>query len=278
VKDNFIIHQQAKKYQWSGECFLSIKSFYGGIADYQVKQREYQVNQNNFLILNECTKYRLTIDNTNNTESFCVFFSPEFVSKVVSELNSSDEQLLDFNQKQQDGIKLFEKNYAHKGQVSELIKNGRAKSKLGMTDIEKDEFYYQLLNAIIHQNTKTFQDTNRLSSKKKSTRKEIYQRILFVKDFIDSNYSNNLRLKDLATIGLLSENHLLRNFNQIFDTTPFQYISQKRIQEAKRQILESDKPIKDIALDVGYSSFSNFSSYFKTIVGKSPSAIRKSDI
>lgn len=278
MKDNFIIHQQAKKYQWSGECFLSIKSFYGGKANYQVKQREYQVDQTNFLILNECTKYRLTIDSTSETESFCVFFSPKFVSKVISELNSSDEQILDFTPRQEDGIRLFEKNYSHQGIVSELLKKGRIKSELGISDIEKDEFYYQLLNAIINQNTKTLQDTNRLFSKKKSTRKEIYQRILFVKDFIDSNYSNNLRLKDLATVGLLSENHLLRNFNQIFGITPFQYISQKRIQEAKRQILESDKPIKDIALDVGYSSFSNFSSYFKFILGKSPSAIRKSDI
>jgi len=278
VKNNFIIHQQAKKYQWSGECFLSIKSFYGGKADYQVKQREYQVDKKNFLILNECTKYRLTIDNTDKTESFCVFFSPEFVSEIVSELNSSDEQILDFNPKHQNGIRIFEKSYHHQGMVSELLKNGRVKSALGMLEIEKDEFYYQLLNAIIYQNTKTLQDTNRLSFKKKSTRIEIYQRILFVKDFIDSNYSNNLRLKDLATIGLLSENHLLRNFNQIFGLTPFQYISQKRIQEAKRQIIESDKPIKNIALDVGYSSFSNFSSYFKSIIGKSPSAIRKSDI
>jgi len=253
-------------------------SFYGGKADYQVKQREYQVDQNNFLILNECTKYRLTIDNTRNTESFCVFFSPQFVSEVASELSSSDEQMLDFNPKQQDGIRLFEKNYSHQGLASEILKIGRAKSKLGMLAIEKDEFYLQLLNAIINQNTKICRDTKRLSFKKTSTRKEIYQRLLFVKDFIDSNFSKTLRLKDLAAIGLLSENHLLRNFNQIFGLTPFQYISQKRIQEAKRQLLESDKPIKDIALDVGYSSFSNFSSYFKAIVGKSPSSLRKSDI
>lgn len=275
MKDNFIIHQQAQKYQWYGECFLSIKSFYDGQAYYQVKQREYIVDQTNFLILNECTKYRLTIDSSNKTESFCVFFSSEFVSQVVSELNSSDEQLLEFNPKRQGGIKLFEKNYSHQGLVSEMLKNGKMKSKLKMSDIEKDEFYYQLLNAIIQQNTKTLQDTNRLTAKKESTRKEIYQRVLFVKDFIDSNYSNNLRLKDLAIIGLLSENHLLRNFSQIFGITPFQYISQKRIQAAKRQILESDKAIKDIASDLGYSSFSNFSNYFKTIVGQSPSAVRK---
>ncbi len=275
MKNNFIIHQQAQKYQWTGECFLSIKSFYNGQADYQVKQREYTVDPTNFLILNDCTKYRLTIDSATKTESFCVFFSPEFVSEVVSELHATDEQLLDFGGKQVVGIKLFEKNYSHQGLVSELLKKGKIKSRSGMSDIEKDEYYHQLLNAIVQQNSKTLRNANRLDFKKKSTRKEIYQRIFFVKDFIDSNYTDNLRLKDLAAIGLLSENHLLRNFSQIFGTTPFQYISQKRIQEAKRQIRESDKPIKDIASDMGYSSVTNFSNYFKAIVGQSPSAIRK---
>ncbi|MCC1484930.1 helix-turn-helix domain-containing protein [Winogradskyella immobilis] len=278
MQDNFIIHQQAYKYQWTGDCFLSIKSFYGGKADYKVKQREYRVDKTNFLILNECTKYRLTIDTTDKTESFCVFFSPNFVSKVYSELNASDKQLLDFNFKRQNGIKLLEMNYPNSGIVSELLKIGRNKSNSKLEALKKDEFYHQLLNAVFYQNNGKLIDTERLDSKKKSTREELYQRVVFVKDFLDCNYHKELRLRKLAEIGLLSENHLLRSFNQIFGMSPFQYISQKRIKEAKRQILESNKSIKNIALDVGYSSPSNFSSYFKTIVGKSPSAMRKSDI
>ncbi|MEM7551538.1 MAG: AraC family transcriptional regulator [Bacteroidota bacterium] len=278
MKDSFIIHQQAQKYQWSGDCFLSIKSFYGGQANYQVRQREYLVDQTNFLILNECTKYLLTIDTSKETESFCVFFSPEFVSEVISDLNTTDEQLLDFNVKQQEGIRLFERNYLHNGLVSELLKKGKKKSSFGIEELEKDEFYYQLLNAILQQNNKTLQDTERLASKKKSTREELYQRVLFVKDFMDCNYHQNLRLKELATIGLLSENHLLRNFHQIFGITPFQYISKKRIHEAKLQLLETNKTIQEIAFDIGYSSFSNFSNYFKEIVGQSPSDFRKSDM
>ena len=148
MKDNFLIHEKAKKYQWSGECFLSIKSFYGGEADYQVKQREYQVDQTNFLVLNECTKYRLTIDSLKKTESFCVFFSPDFVSEVFSGLNSTDEQLLDFNTKDPGGIRILETNYSHKGMVSELLKIGREKSNSGLDELEKEEFYHQLLNKL----------------------------------------------------------------------------------------------------------------------------------
>nr|WP_246615863.1 AraC family transcriptional regulator [Aquimarina litoralis] len=146
-----------------------------------------------------------------------------------------------------------------------------------MDELEKDEFYLQLLSTILHQNN-VLNNTNLLNSIKKSTREELYQRILYVKDFIDCNYHRNLRLKELANIGQLSENHLLRNFNRIFGCTPFQYISKKRIQEGKRQILETNKTIREIAFNIGYSSFGNFSNYFKSIVGQSPSDLRKSDI
>ena len=275
MKNNFVIHQKAKKYQWHGECFLSVKSFYNGRANYQINQREYEVDKTNFLILNECTEYRLTIDTPQETESFCTFFAPEFVNRTVSELGASDEQLLDLNMKIGDGIKLFERNYIHNGTVSQLLKVGRIRFTNGMEDLEKDEWYQQLLCAILQQNSKTYIYTERLNSKRKSTREELYQRLCFVKDYIDCNYFRALRLSDLAAIGLLSENHLLRNFKQAFGLTPFQYISRKRIQEAERQILETDKNIKDIAMDVGYSSFGNFSSYFKGITGRSPIHLRK---
>ncbi len=243
-----------------------------------MKQREYEVDKTNYLILNECTKYRLTIDTQNETESFCTFFAPEFISKMVSEICATDEQLLDFNIKYEQGIRLFERNYRHNGVVSQLLNFGRTKFAHSMEDLEKDEWYQQLLYAVLEQNSRAYFDTEQLVSKRKSTREELYQRLCFVKDYLDCNYSRNLRLSDLSAVGLLSENHLLRNFKQLFGLTPFQYISKKRIQEAKRQVLETNKSIKDIALDVGYSSFGNFSSYFKSIVGLAPVDLRKGDI
>jgi len=278
MADNFIIHQSARQYHWTGECFLSVKSFYNGYANYQVKQRDYQVGQKNYLVLNECTKYQLDIDNKKETESFCVFFSPDFVSTVLTDLRATNEQNLDFNGSKIDGMSIFEKNYPLKGLISKLLYQGRLNSKRGMSLLEQDEYYHQLLNAILLENQKANQEADKLLLMKKSTRTEIYQRIYYVKDYIDSNYHKELRLKDLALTGLLSENHLLRNFRQIFGFTPFQYISQKRIEEARRQILESDKSIKDISIAVGYSSFGNFSHYFKSIYGCSPSAFRKGDI
>ncbi|MGK2863923.1 MAG: helix-turn-helix domain-containing protein [Chitinophagaceae bacterium] len=275
MANNFIIHQQARQYQWSGECYLSIKSFYNGSAKYSVQQREYTVNDNNYLILNDCTKYNLIIDNKSPIESFCVFFIPEFVSQVVSESNSLEEHLLNFSIKKSGGVKLIERNYLHEGQVSQVLQQGRELSMLTTSEIEMEEFYLRLLNAILFRNGNSLKEANRLKSKKKNTREEIYRRVCFAKDFIDCNYSENLTLKKISQVAMLSENHLLRNFNLVFKISPFQYITQLKITEAKRQIILTDRSVAEIALTLGYTSLSNFSYYFKSIVGMSPVSLRK---
>jgi len=240
-----------------------------------VQQREYTVNENNYLILNDCTKYNLTIDNISPTESFCVFFTPEFVSQIVSELNASEERLLDFSFKRSEGIKLLERNYLHNGQVSKILHWGRKLSSLTMVEIEKEEFYHTLLNAILFQNGDSLKEVDKLKSKKRTTREEIYRRVFYAKDFIDCNYTKNLSLKKISQVAMLAENHLLRNFCQVFHISPFQYITNLKIAEAKRQIIETDKNITEIATSLGYSSLSNFSYYFKNTVGLSPIALRK---
>ena len=275
---NFIIHQQAKQYHWQGDCFLSVKSFYGGQANYQIGKRDYRITDNNFLLLNECTDYQLTIDSQQTTESFCVFFTPKFVKKVIAELRASDEALLDFSFKETNNLNWIERNYPQAGLVAQLLAVGRVKTKLGMTTIEKETFYYQLLYALIGLNDATIFETNQLAAKKKATRIELYQRIYHAKDFIDSCFTEDLTLAQIAQVALLSENHLLRNFNQIIGVSPFKYISNLRIAEAKRQIINTNKPIQAIARELGYVSMSNFSHYFKEKMGCSPSTLRKGDI
>lgn len=277
--DNFIIHQQARQYQWSGDCFLSVKSFYNGLANYNVGYKDYCINHDSFLVLNECTKYDLTIDTANETESFCVFFSPEFVSGVVSEHCSSDIQLLDFNPNtKQKGIHFLERKYKHEGLVSSWLLEGKKRLSNSKSTLEHDEFYHQLLNALIAQNGTALKEAEKLSLKKKSTRVEIYQRIYCARDFIDNNYRANPTLSDIARVAALSENHLLRCFKQVFGLSPFKYLSKLRIQEACRQIGQTDKPISEIAKEVGYSSMSNFSHYFKSVTGKAPSCYKLGDI
>jgi len=275
INQNFIIHQKAFQYQWSGESFLSVKSFYGSGAHYLINQRQYWVDDKNYLILNDTTKYQITIDSPESTESFCVFFSPAYVIQFLSEREASVEKLLDFNLAQKEGLKLFERNFAHRGLISNYLHFGRKIQIANQEKIRQEEFYLHLLNAVFDENQIIKNEVQLLQAKRKSTREEIYRRIYYAKDYIDAFYDKGLTLKEIARIALLSENHLLRCFKEIFQISPFQYITRLKIKQAQKQLRETNKSISSISCDLGYTSLSNFSDYFKKLVGLSPSAYRK---
>jgi AraC-like DNA-binding protein len=48
-----------------------------------------------------------------------------------------------------------------------------------------------------------------------------------------------------------------------------------RIREGQRRMLHSDRPLTEIAMDLGFSSLQNFSRQFRRVVGEAPSAWRQ---
>ena len=87
---------------------------------------------------------------------------------------------------------------------------------------------------------------------------------------------DNLSLNKLSESIAESENHISETLSQFLHTKFFQFVNGFRIEEAKRELQESDKLITNIAFDVGFNSKSTFNTAFKKIVGDSPSAYRNS--
>lgn len=57
--------------------------------------------------------------------------------------------------------------------------------------------------------------------------------------------------------------------------TPLKVIHERIVTEAKRQLLYTDKSIKEIAADLGFSDLTHFSKFFKNQTGQSPSDIQR---
>lgn len=93
-------------------------------------------------------------------------------------------------------------------------------------------------------------------------------------DYINSNYSKEISNKELATLAGYHEYHLNRLFLKHTGTSMHNYILNMRINEAKRLILNTELPLNIIAENVGFKSYTNFSSYFKKIFSMSPAAYK----
>lgn len=73
----------------------------------------------------------------------------------------------------------------------------------------------------------------------------------------------------------MSQAKLYRKLTQLTGLNPSAFIRNIRLEEAKKQLLNTSKNIKEVAYDVGFSSPAYFSTNFKAKFGLTPSEIRK---
>jgi AraC-like DNA-binding protein len=88
--------------------------------------------------------------------------------------------------------------------------------------------------------------------------------------FIQSNYSRDLSLDDVATEVGVSAGYLSRLFKQVTGETFKGYLTRIRMQEAKRLLSETGSRVYEIAENVGYNDQHYFSEVFRKETGLSP--------
>ncbi len=95
--------------------------------------------------------------------------------------------------------------------------------------------------------------------------------ILKAKRFIEENYADqNTTLSSVAQAVCLSPNHFSTIFSQECKTTFIEYLTNVRIENAKRLMRETDMKGYDIAYECGFSDPHYFSYIFKKNTGLSP--------
>lgn len=93
-------------------------------------------------------------------------------------------------------------------------------------------------------------------------------------DYIAEHCSEPLSADELAARFHMSKSYLHRLFKRHTGLSPNQYQMLQRINLAKKLLSETEEPITDIALTVGFGEMAHFSRYFKETTGESPSAYR----
>ncbi len=81
-------------------------------------------------------------------------------------------------------------------------------------------------------------------------------------------------LADLAALANMSPYHLAHVFRAEVGTSVFDYVSRIRLGRALHAALHSNQDLTSIALDAGFASHSHFTARFRTLFGRTPSALR----
>jgi len=93
--------------------------------------------------------------------------------------------------------------------------------------------------------------------------------------WIDAHSHNDIGLESAASEAGLSAFHFLRLFSQVLGVTPHQYLVRSRLRHAARLLADDDRPVTDVAFDVGFADLSNFVRTFHRAAGVSPRGFRQ---
>jgi len=88
--------------------------------------------------------------------------------------------------------------------------------------------------------------------------------------FMEAHYTKPLKVADFAHLTGRSLSSFLRDFKRHFNTTPHQWLVQKRMQKAQQLLQQESQSVTQAALAVGYENLSHFIKAFKERYGLSP--------
>ena len=143
-----------------------------------------------------------------------------------------------------------------------VINPGSTSTKLSLFVNEEHQF-----------TTDVFHDSSVLKQFK-TINDQLDYRMEVVQKFIDDNLHEEISVTSIAKAFYLSETHVIRIFRDKYAETPKQYILRRKIEEAKRMLLETSLQIKEIAMILHFADSYHFSHTFKRYTKYSPEKFR----
>ncbi|MCW3125907.1 MAG: helix-turn-helix transcriptional regulator [Bacteroidetes bacterium] len=258
---------------------LSIRCMLNGEQYYKVGSRECTVTKDNFLVMNQGQTYKTSFEGKTDLEMFLVAFKPGFAEGIFQSLVSSEEWLLDNpHYTPKEPLRFFEKTFDADEKMMEIFAKLRKIMLEENAEIKRaldlDHLYTQVIERLIQIHFGIYSDIRTKGYVKSSTGVELYKRLGMAKDFMDSNYTSDISLEDIAKNSFLSVSHFKRLFKEYYETTPHQYIIQKRLEKAKDLLMQSDMPVRNICGAIGFENTSSFIRLFKNSYDLTPLSFR----
>lgn len=97
----------------------------------------------------------------------------------------------------------------------------------------------------------------------------------YIRYYIDSHITENIKLSDIAEFSNFSPEHIIRIFKKKYGMTPHQYIISCKIKIASTMLAVSNKSIEEISNSLNYCDPHHFSAQFEKYIGCRPSEYRK---
>lgn len=277
-RQNVIVYAGADNISYAEHTApLSIKSTLQGREVYELSGIPIAVEPGSWLVLNDEQPYASYICSESEVASFCVFFRSGLVGEALDACASSTEQLLDDPLSQREPTVEF---CQHLHRDDQIVAPLLARLHTGITaglasQLWIDEECHRLMAGLLRVEQKVREEIAQLPAVRHATRVELFRRLHRAKDYLEACYDQPLTIARLAQVACLSPHHFLRLFTRAFRLTPHQYLTSVRLQKALALLRETDLPVIEICLSVGFEDGSSFARLVKRHFQLSPQQLRR---
>ncbi|QGY42110.1 helix-turn-helix domain-containing protein [Maribellus comscasis] len=240
-------------------------------GNYYLNESQTQVREKSFYFLNADDSIAIDYSKPVTLQTLLILFDDEFIENCITNLLSTEEQLLNFNTKKINfhiPTVPFELNERVQKILCFLINNSSYKENV-------DFYLYELVSEFVKMNDKTSKQIQKIDAVKTSTKTELYKRLFIAREFIRENVSKKITLDEIALEASLNKYHLLSNFKQLFQCTPHQFSTQLKLSKAYQLLKHKKGSVTEICESVGFDSIGSFSHLFKNHFHISPSTLLK---
>lgn len=113
---------------------------------------------------------------------------------------------------------------------------------------------------------------NRLVTEESNAEPEV---VVKAKRFVNANLEEKISLESVASHVGVSPYYFCKVFKQAAGMTLTEYVNRRRVEWAKRLLLNPRSRVTEVAFDVGFQSISQFNRSFLKYVGESPTRYRE---
>jgi two-component system response regulator YesN len=99
--------------------------------------------------------------------------------------------------------------------------------------------------------------------------------IELIKNYVDENFSEDIKLEDVAEHVYLNANYISDLFKRETGIKFSKYLMSKRMEEAKKLLMDPRSKVNEVSAMVGYQDTKYFSRLFQEYVGVSPAKYKK---
>lgn len=257
----------AKKYSTSNNLnsrihFHPFTEFYyilDGAGKFSIEDKLIDVKKDDFLIINSNVGHSIYPSDKNENLIYISFGVDSIFLKILNQEESLEEDKYFYKNIEDDRLK--EEFIKAFNDIQTEFNSGASYSK-SMANSKATVYVINIL--------RRFKDEFTITNDIK-----INKQIDYIKNYIDNNYSEDIKLENLSKMAYMNKFHLISEFKQSYRVTPIEYLILKRIEVTKNLLISTNHSMEEISSIVGFNSQSYFNQVFKKKVGITPSQFRK---